>query len=425
MKVRGIRTWAILLWIGTAAFAAAGCDSGGPQTVLIHMKTPGGGNVLCQSWLHEDIQSMTSVSGEEAAKAGAEWYETELYGPGVLWVNLEAEANTPQDRTKLLCLWDGRSSRLSFHVRGPALWCNGNIVSLRLAPDCLEWLEAVQAAQLRAVRWVTLSGFECLDRKALSLLPPGEVKGWSLENYRDGLPAAIADAVVASQPVALVLSDSKEHDALLKRCPSVRYLKAPSNQDLTPVLPRLEELILQIPAGANGSLDWLAGASGLRGLALHGHHEPPQLLPRALWGLKTLKTLVMLSPELTDLEPLSGLSNLRELSLFECRDLRDLSAATKLQSLRSLMLSGLPENVTGIDSLAKIKSLKVLIVDKSHLQSHKADYDRLREKRPDVKVVGFCVGSWLIGPVVLLAGIGGTLWRTARHRSATRQTTAA
>ncbi len=440
---------ACLFVLVCAAGMMQGCAPGDrPRTVTIDLYTPDHQRQVVPS---DFMPYSAFVNSDAARKANAATYEIETTGRAFMSVAIVSpdEGGPSSSNPKFMFLLDPREKHLSFKGESGLLSVNGRPTALDLSlqkEGGFGWLAKASAKDLRSLRGLTLSGDVVADLMALKAIKSLKDAFCDLSEYKKDLPADVVEALARANPAGLSVNDVPGRDELLSRLKAMRFLITDGSvAGLTPVLHRLEMLCLDktplLPnRSGQPSLDFLAGAKRLRFLAVgdvgrYGpapasnpaspssepatqEFEPARMIDvGALSSLPHLQVLILNWQGHKDLRPLEPLENLRELDLFECGSLQNLAGVQGLRNLRTIAILKMPERLGGITDLKDLPHLKLVIFDNEFLKkgAQQAQIDELKRARPDIRVEGFCMGSWLILLIVPAALAGGLVLRRARR----------
>ena len=311
---------------------------------------------------------------------------------------------------------------------GPALRINGRVAALDLShAGTSAWLQRNEDVPLDALGVIHLSGAWEVDEAILAKLKgSGCVVG--LGDYGDTLAAPLREAVLACRPTGLIVEQSPTASALLAEADRLRHLVYAGR-----ILPRLARpeglwtlMLLDIDAPAATPppalpLDGVAAFGNLRVLSLgeidDGNVRYESLAP--LRRLAGLRSLVVPAPAgAADFEAITTLHGL-EILVLNAQDIRDLGPLAGLDRLRRLSLTGLPEDVSGLEVLEDLPELKAVLFSSDTVKANQETLDRLRAARPDVIIQGFCLGSrWMAA--IVAGGIVGALAIRLRGRRVSR-----
>lgn len=408
----------------------SGCSSGeGVRTITVRTFTPDGAHDVAVSGFGLAFSSI--IAAETANAAGARSYQLQVCSGSVFIAKLcptGPKDNRPPSK-EFLFLYDGANLRLS--LSGPVLMESGKPLALDLSdPDSPAWLHQAGREGAKSLRGVKLSGNMNVDLPALVVLGDLRAAVLDLSAYEE-LNSVLVGSVAATHPAALIVGDVPGRDELLAWSVGLRLLcTSGSMEGLSPVLPTLEALVIiedvQLPIDKSGrrSLAFLKAAPQLRELVLEypdasvaasgpatAASAPHPLPPVDMAPLAELKDLCVLSAKWkgqTTVAPLQPLTKLHRLTLSNCNDLHDVSGLAQIKSLAELTLIGLPKDVRGLEELAALPKLTLLVLDKDTLKHQSAQVNELKRRRPDLRVEGFCMGSWwilLILPAGLAAGL--------------------
>jgi hypothetical protein len=340
--------------------------------------------------------------------------EVRLWEPDLLFFELEDPNRT------FAFLHRDAGDTLRFDYAAPALSLNGRVVAVDLRNRAARsWLASPAAASLEGTAGVQLRGDPAVDLPFLERLPEGAGIFVDVVAYEDSVPAAVAAAIRAARPEGLRLAAGPGTTQLLTASAHVRYLVldgAPG--ELPAAMPNLEVLILEEGFTEPVDLETLRRFPALRRLHVAGAVTGVG----ALEHMPALRSLGLLWADRRDVAELARLSRLEELSLTDADQLRDVSALASLTALASLALLGLPDDdqpLVGIDRLATLEGLELILVSEHSLAHDSVQWNGLRAARPSLRIIGFCVGSWLL---LLVLGAGTTAGLLLRHvhRAATR-----
>jgi hypothetical protein len=350
------------------------------------------------------------AQAEEAKAEGASNYRVALL-PGSL---LLVDSHGPQETAfNFHYIFTGREdSPLSFRAADFGATLGGDPVYVDLAsPGAAAWLAKQPAGALKTVRTVRLGGGATTDAAALRRLSGLPLLVTIPEQYSLADRPKVASALAAARPTGIVAKKCEGLAGVLPRLPGLTHLVAEGSA--APALPQLKELRhLSVDFGdRRTSLEWLGELPRLRYLTVAGKAADYAPVGR----LARLRGLSISSNDLSDLKPLEGLGDLRMLFVATDEPLKDISAVAAMPRLRELALLGIaPE--ADLRPIARLKGLKVLMVTEDDLEDRKADLDVIRKALPDVKIVGFCMGSAWIFVVVSVGGAAGLLARRLRRR---------
>jgi len=345
---------------------------------------------------------------------------------------------------------------LVFGMDGPAVSLDGKPVFLDTTdPNAAKWMDSHKPGELAAIRGLRLSGdvdadlavIKRLGRPGMLFECPKKISFAREETRR------LAEAIVNSDPGALVLNDADGIDLCLPRLKNLTQLVIqdwPSGRPLPSLrdVPRLKVFSLGIdkPRKNEGPLASLPAA-----------RQPTVHADLAKLDLDKLPDLHSLFIEcgapgtVNDLRPLKNLHQLRHLSIINCvlhsnlaslpllgdltslevvspgteRDFVGLEYLTRFTRLEKLSLFCEFPKKTNFRVLSKLASLKILVLPKDFVENPEGDITYLRKALPNCRIYGICVGSrWIIA--ILAAGIAaGVAWRRfVRGRGLKRLVTA-
>lgn len=424
MHERRTRTWR--LGLSLMAAALGGCvDHGGfgyvPETVRVALRG-GPGTRQVQLADHESAALIAGMRMEKAEEAGRKHADVLLLPRELVEVRLKPAGRDGADELVMHYVHTGAEDQpLVFDCEGFRGLLNGRTVHLDLTdPKAVEWLRKQPRGAIEAVRSIRVNGDCEVDAAALSRLA-----GRGVVVMIEGDPAperrgALVEALAAARPAGLMADELTDGEAVVARLPGLTYVGLSGKRIPDPkYLREARFLRFRFDDEPAGSLEPLTRLPKLRALVVHGVQGTADL--RALAKLKDLRSLAWFEQEgsrelfkyegLTDLSPLVGMGRLRFLTLGYCGSLSDLSAIAKLRHLHFVGIAGLPDDLKDLQPLAKLKSLKILVVDDDALKDRQEEFDALREARPDLEIAGFCMGSaWLVA--ALAAGVLlGLIWR--------------
>lgn len=354
-------------------------------------------------------------------------YQMSVFPGSLLSVSINDKTKAENGFTRFFCWYADRPDTMTFAISNFGATLNNQPVYLNLGlPGASFWLAQQSDSDLGTIQSVKLSGTPQKDLPALVRFRGSGV----FITVPDGIPSgSFADYTKAFREVRPIGMDDTSAgmplEDLLPNVSDVVYLAAAGSK--LPSLGRLHHL-RHLSFTFDGKapiadVGVLKGNPDLRAVILGGskeHHALENL--QSLSGMKSLRSLWLEAetrPE--DLAIIGKIHSLQNLTISN-KTVPDLSALTPLQNLRHLTLDGFPKDAPiDLSPLDQLKNLKVLMVPKEHLEAHKKEYDALRAKRPDVEIIGFCMGSgWILAwlPVGLIAGLA---WkRTRRVRLETR-----
>ena len=406
-------------WVALAL--ASGCRPApsAEVSVQVALKTPDGVKVRCMD--HARQGTVAAGRLDAAAKAKQDHYTLGFLRGTLLVVDFSDRQGDFKGRP-LALIDPGDPSPWAFSRDGPAVLLNGRRIALDLTGEgAAAWLARQPEAALRTVRSILIEGDRPDDLAALWRFAGSGVLV-QLDHFQTHARwRPFVEALAAVRPRGLVLREIP------------KYLGEPV--DLTHVLPRLTELthlVMQGPAipdlravpklrlldfGFKGvaapSLAPLAWASQLRFLSVSMCDNVSDLAP--VGTLRGLESLTVFNCEkLTDLAAWSDLTRLRTLILFGCPELKDLSGLRRFADLTTLGMTPTP-SPEQFRHVAALKKLKVLVVSKEDKDKGHPALGEFGKARPDVEIVGFCLGSaWMLAVAGL--GIGAGLIRRRARR---------
>ena len=119
--------------------------------------------------------------------------------------------------------------------------------------------------------------------------------------------------------------------------------------------------------------------------------------------------------QLTDLSAIQRLDNLQRLTLINCDELRDISGIARLNRLSQLVIFEVPDGLTDLAPISKLKWLRLFGVDNDSLKARRSEFDLIGKSLPNCRVIGLCLGSrWMLA-VVAAGLIAGALARPFLH----------
>lgn len=393
-----------------------------PLVLLIALAAATGAG--CRDATQEPLWRVTVETDDLMVSAGASLFVVGEHAEGryrIEGVGTVLAQAGPPSKPLYWFLYDGRDPFVRLSKAGPVLRINGRPVAVDLsAEEGPQWLAEARPQELKSLTGVKLSGTPSADVEALARLKAVKPLFLDVSAYEKAVADNIVAAVLSAAPAGLAIDELPQRKTLLQRLP-LRYLVTKgSAEDLKPVLPHLAALHMEnakLPANRGGrpSADFLLPARKLVHLRLmleESADAPANADLRALSRLTRLRVLETNWGE-KDLRPLTPLKNLRHL-LVSGPNISDVSAAAELTELRSLAIITPQGHVAGIAELKKLPYLESLVVNKELLEKEKGQFDELRKARPELRIEGFCLGSWLI-LVILPAGTAlGLALRRAR-----------
>ena len=330
------------------------------------------------------------------------------------------------DSGDLLYVYRGDEAQpIELAREGPAILLNGRPVCLDMREDgAVEWLNRQPKSRLASIRSVCLAGMKDRDLAVLALFGRSGIMVVSPRPYpaEGRAEAEIAEAILAVEPTGLILPEPAGFERLLEEAAGLTHLwwGGPELPDLSKCRNlRFFAQTFTESQEQEPDLRPLADLPHLRTLFLEDCQAVRDFAP--IGKLRQLQYLVLgRAKHLRDLAAFGRMDKLRSLCLIKCDQLTDISAVTKLTGLSYLTLTRTSQ-IEDLGPLARLKKLKVLVVEPGDLDNRRQEYDKLREELPDTEIVGFCLGSAWIVPVLVLGGIHGRLRRRGRvHAKAAR-----
>jgi len=346
-------------------------------------------------------------------------YRVPVFPGSLLDVSISGKPGPENQNTRFCYCYSDHLDVLNFAAASFGATLNGKPVclDLRLA-GASSWLDRQGDSDLKTIRTVCLCGSPQRDLPALARFRDS---GVFLAVPKDLPKSSFADYVKAFKevhPIGLDAQEGPPMEDLLPGSPDLVYLiatgpKLPSIGHLT----HLRYLMFKFSDdAANRDVSLLKENPDLRVLLLSGdskNHRPLENLQN-IQGMKNLRSLYLAEFKPEDLAVVGKLRGLQCLDMMT-GTVPDFSLLAPLQNLRYLSMVGYSEKGSiDLSPLAQLKNLKVLMVPKGDLEAHKKEYDALRAQRPDIEIVGFCMGSgWILAwlPAGLIAGLA---WKRAR-----------
>ena len=355
-----------------------------------------------------DILGMYRI--EEAKKAGASAYILNIAPGELLLVGFEGGDNSGS--SSFSYRYDGAEQLpLVFSRENFKGLINGKIVYLDLTgTEAKTWLANQPSEALKTVRTIHLNGGLDSDTSALERFASSKVIVMFNNNFSINKCPELIRALTAVKPVGLFTRGTEGLDQILPNFPNLKYLSLSGETipDLS-YLKNLTCLIYRFRKTGTASLTSLAKMTQLRTLCLANCHDPANL--SSISRLANLRRLIIAGKQ--KVENLSALSSLRKLRMLQLQDfekLKDISAIGNLRNLEEVFFCPLPNSVKDLSPLMRLKNLRILLVDKDTLKNRKNEFDEIKKALPEVKIIGFCMGSaWIFVPVAA-AGLY-LLWR--------------
>jgi len=405
-----VRVGVLAVWV--SGVFLAGCGPSAEVAVQVALRSPDAVKVLCM-----DHAKMGTVAGgrlEAATRAKRDHYTVDFLRGTLLAVRF-ADTEGRVEGPPLALIDPGDPSPWAFSRDGPAALLNGRRIALDLTgAGAAAWLARQPEAALRTVRSIRLDGRRDDDVAALR-----RFAGSGVLVQVDHLPppadrGAFVGALVRVRPRGLLLAEPADLGDVLPRLTELTHLviQGPAIPDLR-CLRKLRFLAFDFKDVAAPSLAPLTWMASLRFLAVSQCGRVGDFAPiGTLHGLESL-TLID-SGELTHLGAWSDLERLRTLILFDCPELKDLSGLRRFAGLSTLGITPTPSREQ-FRHVAALKRLKVLVVSKEDKDKKDPALTDFGTARPDVEIVGFCLGSaWMLAVAGL--GIGAGLIRRRTRR---------
>ena len=405
----------VLSVVGVAVVLMSCVAAPADEMATVEVVLKGGRGVDAVQCADQDTGGLVApLRAAAAEKAGKESYDIELFPGALLHVGLRSKGEDRKQETAFPLVYDGRQKKLLFSREGFTASLNGKVVYVDLAdPKAADWVRQQPAAKLKSIRTIRLSGKPDTDRLAMGRLAGSGVLIVPPAGFFENINPGVLKPLVAAKPIGVIPDREVDLGAIPPELSGVRYL-ALTGANLPDLKPfgKLEYFMFQFKQPEKPDLAQLAQLTQLRCLVLAKCKGVMDY--KCIAKLKDLRSLVLTKcDQMKDVSAIQDCRGLQSLALFECEKLQDLAPLAKLQKLRYLSI--MPVNPSAdLKPLKKLKKLKVLIVDNDGMKKRPADYDDLRKARPDIEIVGFCMGSAWILAVVPVAIAGGMLWRRRR-----------